>query len=147
VKITKSFDSPIFTGLTIESAVVNIDSIVTIDQVVNAWPVQRYQLDKPQPGTENDMDLMKSSAAQNYSIHHLTGVDKLHAAGLKGKGVTVAIVDSGIDYYHPAVRSISGLTKLTNWANRIASLEVAMVALGAGFSVAMTSAVTCVGLW
>lgn len=33
----------------------------------------------------------------------MTGVDKLHAAGILGKGVTVAVVDTGVDYMHRAV--------------------------------------------
>ncbi|KAF6806287.1 serine endopeptidase [Colletotrichum sojae] len=33
----------------------------------------------------------------------MTGVDKLHARNLTGKGVRVAIVDGGLDYLHPAL--------------------------------------------
>jgi subtilisin family serine protease len=33
----------------------------------------------------------------------MTGVDKLHAEGTMGKGITIGIIDSGIDYTHPAL--------------------------------------------
>ena len=33
----------------------------------------------------------------------MTGVDKLHEAGVLGKGAKVAIVDTGVWYMHPAV--------------------------------------------
>ncbi|KAN0065840.1 hypothetical protein ACQY0O_000970 [Thecaphora frezii] len=38
-----------------------------------------------------------------FSPHTMTGVDKLHAAGYFGKGQTVGIIDTGIDYTHPAL--------------------------------------------
>ncbi|KAK1997650.1 hypothetical protein LX36DRAFT_577966, partial [Colletotrichum falcatum] len=37
------------------------------------------------------------------SIHFSTGVDQLHEAGIFGKGVKVAVIDSGVDYLHPAL--------------------------------------------
>lgn len=41
--------------------------------------------------------------ATNYSVHGMTGVDKLHAEGIYGKGVKIAVIDTGVDYNHPAV--------------------------------------------
>lgn len=35
--------------------------------------------------------------------HAMTGVDKLHEAGILGKGVKIAILDSGIDAFHPTL--------------------------------------------
>ncbi|KAH8586391.1 peptidase S8/S53 domain-containing protein, partial [Bisporella sp. PMI_857] len=43
-----------------------------------------------------------------------TGVDKLHAAGIKGKGVTIAIMDTGYDYKQDALgNSIGSGNKVT----------------------------------
>lgn len=52
---------------------------------------------------ESSHTFSENVSAANYSIHHMTGVDKLHEAGILGKGVKVAIIDAGIDYNHPAL--------------------------------------------
>jgi len=31
------------------------------------------------------------------------GVDKLHNLGIKGKGIKIGIVDTGVDYRHPSL--------------------------------------------
>ncbi|KAL9936412.1 hypothetical protein V8E36_004480 [Tilletia maclaganii] len=38
-----------------------------------------------------------------FEPHIMTGVNKLHAQGYYGKGQTVGILDTGIDYTHPAL--------------------------------------------
>ncbi|KAG6097392.1 hypothetical protein E4U30_000735 [Claviceps sp. LM220 group G6] len=43
-----------------------------------------------------------------FSPHVMTQVDKLRARGITGKGVKVAVVDSGIDYLHPALGGCYG---------------------------------------
>ncbi|KAK8070473.1 peptidase S8/S53 domain-containing protein [Apiospora hydei] len=43
------------------------------------------------------------AAALNYSFHGMTGVEKLHKEGITGEGAIVAVIDTGIDYRHPAL--------------------------------------------
>lgn len=40
-------------------------------------------------------------ATDNFSPHKMTGVDKMHKAGYLGKGVRIAVVDTGVDYKNP----------------------------------------------
>jgi subtilisin family serine protease len=44
-----------------------------------------------------------STLNDTFSPHVMAGVDKLHAEGLAGKGITIGIIDSGVDYTHPAL--------------------------------------------
>lgn len=45
----------------------------------------------------------QGQAPDSYAPHVMGGVDKLHAQGFTGKGIFVAIVDTGVDYNHPAL--------------------------------------------
>ncbi|KAH7412915.1 peptidase S8/S53 domain-containing protein [Cadophora sp. MPI-SDFR-AT-0126] len=42
------------------------------------------------------------------STHVMTGVDKLHSAGIKGKGITIAIMDTGFDYKQDSLGNAIG---------------------------------------
>jgi len=39
----------------------------------------------------------------SYPLHVMGGVDKLRANGFTGKGIFIGVVDSGIDFMHPAL--------------------------------------------
>ncbi|KAI9166406.1 Minor extracellular protease vpr [Paramyrothecium foliicola] len=99
VKILKTFDSDVFKGLTIETDGLNLDTLTEVSGVEQAWPATFIEL-APLEGTR---ELGQISDAANYSIHSWTGVDKAHAAGIRGQGVKVAVVDTGVDYNHPAL--------------------------------------------
>ncbi|CZS90101.1 uncharacterized protein RAG0_01247 [Rhynchosporium agropyri] len=43
------------------------------------------------------------SKADVNSVHRLTEVDRLHALGIKGRGIKIAIMDSGVDHRHTAL--------------------------------------------
>ena len=100
-KVLKTFKSDVFLGLSVESVVENIDSLQGFKEIAKAWPMRQIELEPTQPAQVFSNDL----AASNYSVHKWTGVDKAHAAGIYGKGVKIAIVDTGIDYTHPTVSS------------------------------------------
>ncbi|KAG6133306.1 hypothetical protein E4U12_002843 [Claviceps purpurea] len=80
-------------------------------------PVMLY--DMPNPKIEwiapNGSTFEKSGLASRaeggpdtFSTHVMTQVDKLRAKGITGKGIKVAVVDSGIDYLHPALGGCYG---------------------------------------
>ncbi|EJT70796.1 hypothetical protein GGTG_11819 [Gaeumannomyces tritici R3-111a-1] len=75
-RIVKNFDSGVFSGASIEH--VQLAPLV-------------------------DRRAAKVEDADNITSHKVTGVTKLHAQGIFGKGVKVGVVDTGIWYNHPAL--------------------------------------------
>ncbi|KAI8197401.1 hypothetical protein K4K49_005440 [Colletotrichum sp. SAR 10_70] len=98
-KVLKSFNSEVFSGLSVESGSDNLDTLQSLREVSQAWPVKTYKLAPLTPQASFSDD----ATAQNWSTHYSTGVDKLHEAGVFGKGAKVAVIDSGVDYRHPAL--------------------------------------------
>lgn len=48
------------------------------------------------------IEMMPTMQKMDTQSHTLTRMDAVHAAGFTGKGVTIAIIDDGIDAAHPA---------------------------------------------
>ncbi|KAK1978215.1 subtilase [Colletotrichum cereale] len=103
-KVLKIFDSSIFKGIAVECDNENTDSLEALAPVVKAWHSTRIQLAPVVTGESFSDD----AKALNYSIHWMTGVDKLHEQGVLGKGVKVGVVDTGTDYTHPALGGCFG---------------------------------------
>ncbi|KAF9880706.1 hypothetical protein CkaCkLH20_01748 [Colletotrichum karsti] len=99
IKLFKTFESEVFTGVSVETTTDNADTLRILQNVGNVWQSRKVQMASVMNGKTFD----SHTSAANYSIHGMTGVDKLHEAGILGKGVTVAIVDAGVDYNHPAL--------------------------------------------
>lgn len=118
--VRHEFDSIAFVGLSIYVTQNNTNvelqqQLSEIPGVVDVWPV--YQV--PRPGvlsnsTNEDsfnanIPLVQrrqstvTGAGDLASALEMGGVDKLHAKGIKGKGIKIGIVDTGVDYRHPAL--------------------------------------------
>ncbi|KAI8169995.1 Minor extracellular protease vpr [Colletotrichum sp. SAR 10_65] len=98
-KLYKTFESEIFTGVSIETTIENEETLRILQNVGNVWQSRRIEM----ATVENGREFSSAVSAANYSIHNMTGVNKLHEAGILGKGVKVAVVDAGVDYNHPAL--------------------------------------------
>jgi len=89
-------------------------------RIKNVWPVRDFSL----PGdivhatgprvvdyvTTPGANLFKrqAPAQDEFTPHVMTQVDRLRKAGFTGKGIKVAVVDTGIDYGHPALGGCFG---------------------------------------
>ncbi|KAF8940137.1 peptidase S8/S53 domain-containing protein [Dissophora ornata] len=79
------------------------EELAEIPGIKRVWPVERYQLPKA--------NLSKEDLAQPYltSAHTMTGVDYVQKTfKYTGKGIKVGIIDSGVDYTHPALGGCFG---------------------------------------
>ncbi|KAF9431778.1 hypothetical protein BGZ76_011710, partial [Entomortierella beljakovae] len=75
----------------------NGKDIADIPGVKNVWPITLYSIPKLQKSNK------KATDPETASLHHMTGVDVIHKKyKLTGKGIKVGVIDSGIDYKHPA---------------------------------------------
>ncbi|CED82778.1 subtilisin-like protease [Phaffia rhodozyma] len=103
----------LFVGASINVDDANEAIIKSFPGVINAYRVRKV----PRPrlfqgqndvlsGTRRNLD--GQPATDSYSTHMMTGVDRLHAEGILGKGVVIAEIDSGIDYNHPALGGCFG---------------------------------------
>lgn len=122
-------DETIFSGLslTLESDD-DLAALSAIDNVAGIWPVTLVKrpsaVTKQIPQSKNVLRLRDAMSvpvnATNYSIpyitgdidvnrpHAMSGVNKLHAAGIKGKGVKIAVIDTGVDFRHPSLGGCFG---------------------------------------
>ncbi|EJT69748.1 hypothetical protein GGTG_12631 [Gaeumannomyces tritici R3-111a-1] len=97
--VVKTFESDIFTGISVETTDNTLESLQGLADAVKAWPMRVIDIPTPERGQTFSTD----ATAKEYSLHKYTGVDKIHEAGVYGKGVVVAVVDTGIDYTHAAL--------------------------------------------
>ncbi|KZV90011.1 subtilisin-like protease [Exidia glandulosa HHB12029] len=97
------FDSDVFTGVSVTLAnPEDIAHLESLDSVKSVRPVRPF--DRPRVIGKHVLSGPKDAnapAGDSDSTHKMTGVDKLHAAGIFGKGIKIGIIDSGVDYTHP----------------------------------------------
>ncbi|TFB06704.1 hypothetical protein CCMA1212_000331 [Trichoderma ghanense] len=101
----RQFDcSDIFNGVVVETDIDNVDTLSKVHGVANVWPMKTVPMASPIRRVKASLDVK----SQNYSVHQWTGVDQLHAQGVRGRGATIAIIDTGIDYTHQALGGCFG---------------------------------------
>ncbi|KAH8900404.1 serine endopeptidase [Thozetella sp. PMI_491] len=111
--VEKIFNSPIFTGISIECATGNIDSLKAVKAASSVWRSSQRSIEtaalskRDTPSSSLDF-YADQVASPNYTIHRSTGVESLHKAGIYGKGAQIAIISSGVYYEHPSLGGCFG---------------------------------------
>ncbi|KAK0652464.1 peptidase S8/S53 domain-containing protein [Cercophora newfieldiana] len=115
----------LFNGASFDLSTNDADTTHTIaglPTVKGLWPVRSLQVHEPlaDDSVEPWHSVYKRRApdgtsfpsnqteSNGFSPHVMTQVDKLHAKGITGKGVKVAVIDTGVDYRHPALGGCFG---------------------------------------
>jgi subtilisin family serine protease len=91
-----------FNGVAIKLPAKQVKNLLDSKVVKNIWENKQAEVIQPVSNSENKN--VVGSVYTGKHPHALTGVDKLHERGLTGKGVKVAVLDTGIDYNHPDLK-------------------------------------------
>lgn len=94
----KTFESDVFHGASINTDSFTSDELLELPDVLRVWPNEQIKLLPTIDAKEVD-----GGDALDYTTHNVTGVSKLHAQGIFGKGVKIGVVDTGVWYKHKAV--------------------------------------------
>ncbi|KAI1103548.1 subtilisin-like protein [Jackrogersella minutella] len=103
----------------IEKPEVAASMIAAKPRVKNIWPVRKISFPKPDPkAVGSDVSELvrrakqakrqEASSESGFTPHIMTQVDKLLAEGITGKGLRIGLVDTGVDYKHPALGGCFG---------------------------------------
>ncbi|RUS32366.1 peptidase S8/S53 domain-containing protein [Jimgerdemannia flammicorona] len=104
VAVRQKYETEVFSGISITVQTENaLHDIINDPNVANVWPIFNYK--RP--------EVIKVETRNNkpdlYFAHNLTEVNKVHSVlGYYGKGIKVGVIDSGIDYTHPALGGAFG---------------------------------------
>ncbi|KAK3623419.1 hypothetical protein LTR56_021595 [Elasticomyces elasticus] len=97
--------------------------IEAMPEVQHLWPVRIFRVpddevvwtgndgggvDAPSVAALRRRQLPANGTADIFSPHVMTQVDHLRAEGITGAGVRVAVIDTGVDYNHPALGGCFG---------------------------------------
>lgn len=110
------------------------DTVMRIAQssaVKNVWPLITYSIPKPNiewigaPDIESS-DLKKrqdsgNGTVDNFAPHVMTQVDKLHEKGITGKGIKIAVIDTGVSELTKSFAVSKTVTDLVNFPDRLHS--------------------------
>lgn len=87
-----------------------IAAIRSFSSVKTLWPLQIYSRQAQNLTIMNSSSLSAAASINRrnldddtYPVHVMGGVDKLRAEGYDGEGMFIAIIDSGVDFNHPAL--------------------------------------------
>ncbi|KAJ4307856.1 hypothetical protein N0V84_012449, partial [Fusarium piperis] len=97
------FDSEVFRGVSfdVKNATNNtLAEIEALPEVAKIWPAAFFHV--PVEGSAAVADGDSRLKYPAWGVHNDTNVAAMHQAGHFGEDVVIAIVDSGIDYTHPA---------------------------------------------
>ncbi|KAG6112642.1 hypothetical protein E4U14_001966 [Claviceps sp. LM454 group G7] len=106
-----TFDYKLFQGLSLQfhdvtGAEQRSKKLAAMPAVKQMWPVRLVSAKSvTKAASLNSKVVMRDGTLpkDTFAPHVMTQVDRLRAKGITGKGVKVAVIDTGIDFTHPAL--------------------------------------------
>ncbi|PET40238.1 hypothetical protein CN514_23695, partial [Bacillus sp. AFS001701] len=91
----------VFNGMAMTIPTNQINTLLQTGVVKRIWKDNEVRLPK------NELSTLKKSAGKTIppALPHL-GVDRLHSEDIKGQGIKVGVLDTGIDYNHPDLKDV-----------------------------------------
>ncbi|KAH7337244.1 subtilisin-like protease [Rhizoctonia solani] len=104
-EVTREYSCDIMTGVALTlGSPDDLRRLAESGNVQSIFPVYSHSLPDPiDPQILSGPYQSPTRPRDTQSSHVMTGVDKLHAENILGKGIKIGIIDSGIDYTHPAL--------------------------------------------
>lgn len=99
-------DSQVISGVSVQLAnPADVGVLQTAPGVTGVYPIQRFRAPTVS-GSRASADAVKAACKEDgFAPHVMTQVDRLHKKGYYGKGITIGVLDTGIDYTHPALNT------------------------------------------
>ncbi|KAJ5053797.1 uncharacterized protein L3040_000088 [Drepanopeziza brunnea f. sp. 'multigermtubi'] len=97
----------------VQSTIQNLRVVKKVSPIILYYPASTIASSGPLQARGEMLSMEPRAAAMqeetgSFSVHKMTGVDKVHAEGVKGKGITIAIMDSGFDYKQDSLGNTIG---------------------------------------
>lgn len=97
-----SFNSELFKGVSIQHDVENAEEtaarIASKPEIKNVWPVHIYDRPKNEFQAADVASALTKRDQDTVAPHIMMGVDKLREKGITGKGIKIAVLDSGVSF-------------------------------------------------